>query len=196
MDDADLAGPLLFVFCFGTFLLFVRDILSSYRRCTYGCIGIVWKATVRIYLRSWRARLALHLYPPQPHVRKGHRRIPRGLRARILSTTYGRSGRNQRRRHSRVRLILLFLALCRANSVTVAWWDTYYRRSLFSGAHMQHPAYSSLCCGCRTRGCCSHIPLDFCMAVSPCSVYSTRAWEAALLSNLSLAFLCISYGPE
>lgn len=23
MDDADLAGPLLFVFCFGTFLLFV-----------------------------------------------------------------------------------------------------------------------------------------------------------------------------
>ena len=24
MDDADLAGPLLFVFCFGTFLLFVR----------------------------------------------------------------------------------------------------------------------------------------------------------------------------
>ena len=25
MDDADLAGPLLFVFCFGTFLLFVRE---------------------------------------------------------------------------------------------------------------------------------------------------------------------------
>ena len=25
MDDADLAGPLLFIICFGTFLLLVRD---------------------------------------------------------------------------------------------------------------------------------------------------------------------------
>lgn len=32
MDDADLAGPLLFIICFGTFLLFVRTLLSQVAR--------------------------------------------------------------------------------------------------------------------------------------------------------------------
>lgn len=38
MDDADLAGPLLFVFCFGTFLLFVRRVLECL--CLYALIPV------------------------------------------------------------------------------------------------------------------------------------------------------------
>lgn len=35
MDDADLAGPLLFVFCFGTFLLFVRRVFECLCLCAF-----------------------------------------------------------------------------------------------------------------------------------------------------------------
>ena len=97
MDDADLAGPLLFVFCFGTFLLFVRiaTLLVACDRELMTATSTVRQASVRIYLWSRRARLALYLYPPQSHVRKGHRRVPRRLRPRILSTTHGSRRRSQ-----------------------------------------------------------------------------------------------------
>ena len=49
----------------------------------------VREAAVWIHLRCRRPRLALHLYPSQSHVRKGHRRLPCYLRPRLLSPPHG-----------------------------------------------------------------------------------------------------------
>lgn len=62
MDDADLAGPLLFIICFGTFLLFVS--ISSYQLLlvpSFDTVSTVWQAPIRLHLRRGLARLGIHL---------------------------------------------------------------------------------------------------------------------------------------
>lgn len=73
MDDADLAGPLLFIICFGIFLLFVSDLVMLHSQHSLTEIRItVWKAAIRIYIWCWPSWLALNIHPPESYVREGH----------------------------------------------------------------------------------------------------------------------------
>lgn len=97
MDDADLAGPMLFCFCFALFLLLV----SVARSCGLSTIGIklislyaVWKAPVRIHIWRDTAGIRFHVPPPQHDVRVWDRRVPRHFRSWILLTSDGRGVRD------------------------------------------------------------------------------------------------------
>lgn len=94
MDDADLAGPLIFCFCFAMFLLFVSTFPSH---AHFSCMGgeshemvacnLGWETAIRLHLRCGLARGPRHLLSPQPHVPIRYRRIPSGQCPRILSVT-------------------------------------------------------------------------------------------------------------
>ena len=87
MDDADLAGPLIFFLCFATFLLFVRVFnLPSCSPPTLSCP--VRKAPVQLHLWHCPIRLGVDLHPAEPDGRTGDRRIPSNVGTRILSSTY------------------------------------------------------------------------------------------------------------
>ena len=61
MDDADLAGPLIFFLCFATFLLFVRVLnLHSCFALTISCS--VWKAPVQLHLWHCPLGFRVHLH--------------------------------------------------------------------------------------------------------------------------------------
>ena len=111
MDDADLAGPLLFVFCFAAFLLLVRrDLLSSVLPLTHLSVGqdAVW---IYLWCRPPRGRFDLH--PAEPDVRARDRCLPRHVGAGLLSPAYGRCRCYQCHDHSEVRLLLTWLSsLC------------------------------------------------------------------------------------
>ena len=64
MDDADLAGPLIFFLCFATFLLFVR-VFNLLGRIFSNVYRPVWETPVQLHL--WRCALGLRvdLYPPE-----------------------------------------------------------------------------------------------------------------------------------
>ena len=64
MDDADLAGPLIFFLCFATFLLFVR-VSHLITRAFSNISGPVRKTPVQLHL--WRCPLGLRvdLHPPE-----------------------------------------------------------------------------------------------------------------------------------
>jgi len=64
MDDADLAGPLIFFLCFATFLLFVR-VFYLLTRVFSNIYRPVRKTPVQLHL--WRCPLGLRvdLYPPE-----------------------------------------------------------------------------------------------------------------------------------
>ena len=63
---------------------------------------VVRQTAVLLYLRRWFTRYHSDLPAPQSHVRNGYRRISDRLGLRILSDTYGRTGRcgNGRRHRS------------------------------------------------------------------------------------------------
>jgi len=102
MDDADLAGPLIFFLCFATFLLFVRvfDPLSC---VSSNVCRLVWKTPVQLHL--WRCSLGFRvdLRPPQSYGRAGDRRISRDVSPWILPSTYRWCRRTFCCRDSRVR---------------------------------------------------------------------------------------------
>lgn len=103
MDDADLAGPLLFFFCFGMLLLLV----SSTHYCFRGALNFaVGEAAVWVHLRLWATWFHFHIYFTQPHVRKGHRCLSSSVGIGILSTPHGRSRCCQCYCDTRVRLFL------------------------------------------------------------------------------------------
>jgi hypothetical protein len=89
MDDADLAGPITILFCFGIALLFVRTfrIISSE---IFVLIQLGREIKLWVHLWCWLVRRRLSLHPPQPHVGESHRRLQSYLCTRILSHTYGR----------------------------------------------------------------------------------------------------------
>ena len=142
MDDADLAGPLIFCFCFATFLLFVRVPLphgasSPLTTC------IVWQTTVRVYLWARAIRLHQPLLPSKPYVRAGYRRLPRALRARVLFAAHGWRRCAQCHCHVGVRKRIhpcwhLVLML----SFTAACWVTCFPPYPSSGVHTPHLASS------------------------------------------------------
>lgn len=101
MDDADLAGPLLFFFCFGVLLLLV-SLLCHFNDASH-LVSIVWEASVWIHLRLWIAWFHLHIHVTKPHVGKWYRCIPRSICARLLLIANGRCWGHQRGRYSRVR---------------------------------------------------------------------------------------------
>lgn len=56
MDDADLAGPLFFGFCFGMFLLFVGSNPYSGLACiklTQDDSDAEWQTPIRLHLWGW-----------------------------------------------------------------------------------------------------------------------------------------------
>jgi hypothetical protein len=96
MDDADLAGPLLFGFCFGMFLLLVSyltAVLTQLGKASYSfartccVVTAVRQASVRIYIRCRITGRPFHLLPPQPHVTCWHRRLSSLFSTRLLLTT-------------------------------------------------------------------------------------------------------------
>lgn len=62
MDDADLAGPLLFFFCFGMLLLLVC--FTARCRLDAPHIQLVREITVWVHLWLWTTRLDLDIHPP------------------------------------------------------------------------------------------------------------------------------------
>lgn len=90
MDDADLAGPLIFFLCFATFLLFVR-VLSVLICLTY-LISVlsypVRKAPVQLHL--WHCPLGFRVdsHPAELNGRTGDRRIPSDVGPRILPSAH------------------------------------------------------------------------------------------------------------
>jgi len=66
MDDADLAGPLLFFLCFGIFLLFVS--LSAVSLPSSHLDSTVRQNTVWLHLWCWPPRFRFHLHSSQSHV--------------------------------------------------------------------------------------------------------------------------------
>lgn len=107
MDDADLAGPLLFFFCFGVLLLLVSLLLWHIIDASH-LASIVREASVWIHIWLWIAWLHLDIHIIKPHVRKWHRCIPRSICARLLLIANGRRWCNQRGRYSRVRHPVLY----------------------------------------------------------------------------------------
>ena len=108
MDDADLAGPLIFCFCFATFLLFVRVVflpacLRSVPHTRSPKMCAVRQATIRVYLWPRVVRLHQPLLSPKLNVRARYRRLPCALCARLLLATHGWRWRTQRRYHVGVR---------------------------------------------------------------------------------------------
>lgn len=101
MDDADLAGPLLFFVCFGTCLLFVSlthfDISLDMPN---DGVTTVWQTAIWIHLRRRPAGFCIHLYPSQSHVRTWHRCISCCLRFGVLSTAHGGRGSIKRNGHT------------------------------------------------------------------------------------------------
>lgn len=90
MDDADLAGPLVFCSVFASFLLLVSDIVSS----SLAAVRLTLPATVRqttilVHLRSRLGRLGKHLCITQPHVREWYRCISNCVGTRILPSSTG-----------------------------------------------------------------------------------------------------------
>lgn len=113
MDDADLAGPLLFGFCFGMFLLLVRRVsdwqagLAACELTTQSGRPTVWQTAIWLYLRRCIAWRPFNLFPPQLNVADGDRRISRVICAWLLSPTscHHLAGeyRPQSRQHRRLR---------------------------------------------------------------------------------------------
>jgi hypothetical protein len=102
MDDADLAGPLLFFFCFGVLLLLV-SLLPRHIGDASHLASIVREASVWIHIWLWIARLHLDIHITEPHVRKWHRCIPRSICVRLLLIANGWCRCNQRSCYTRVR---------------------------------------------------------------------------------------------
>lgn len=68
MDDADMAGPILFCFSFATFLLLVGSIsVCSNSSSSH----LVWKGAIRVYLWRGSCRIRVHVLSAQRHVRIG-----------------------------------------------------------------------------------------------------------------------------
>ena len=132
----------------------------------------VWQATIRLYLWRWRPRFAIHLYPPQPHVRKGHRRLPRCLCPWVLPPTYGRGRCTQCHCYFGVRCVVHSGTLVNSrDGWTAVPLDTCFRPCPSCGAPMRLQAYLWWFCGCQNSDCCSLTPLDCCTVVSRFSVY-------------------------
>lgn len=93
MDDADLAGPIIFCFCFALFLLLVSTMLYilSHIADMLPYPREVWEISVRLHLWCRSSRIHIRVYSPQLDVGVGHRRVPRNVRSRILPATDGRS---------------------------------------------------------------------------------------------------------
>ena len=64
MDDADLAGPLIFFLCFATFLLFVR-VFNLHNRVLSNPSPPVWKTPVQLHLWCCPLGLRIDLHPPE-----------------------------------------------------------------------------------------------------------------------------------
>lgn len=66
MDDADLAGPIIFCFCFALFLLLVSHLNSRASKhpllSTVLCsVYLVWEAAIRIHLWSRTIGICVHV---------------------------------------------------------------------------------------------------------------------------------------
>lgn len=86
MDDADLAGPLIFFLCFATFLLFVC--VLNVHSCMVSIISLsVRKASVQLHLWHCPLRFRVNLHPAELNGRTGDKRIPGDVSPRILSST-------------------------------------------------------------------------------------------------------------
>ena len=86
MDDADLAGPLIFFLCFATFLLFVR-ILDLNSRAVLTPSRSVREAPVQLHLRHCPLRFGVDLHPAELDGRTGYKRISGDVSPWILSST-------------------------------------------------------------------------------------------------------------
>lgn len=165
MDDADLAGPLLFWLCFGTFLLFVSLSLSLQVPLNFYILSLsVWESAFWLHIRCWPSRVYLYLYTPQPHVGKRHRCIPCRVCSGILSIAHGGCRRYQRYGHTRVRYHgSLFESRSCYSFLIEELWATCSPFFLSFGAHMQRQVYLLRSFKCPTRGYWWRILLDFCM---------------------------------
>ena len=86
MDDADLAGPLIFFLCFATFLLFVSFLnLHSYVAITM--FYLVRKTPVQLHLWHCPLRFGVDLHPAELNGGTGDRCIPGDVSPWILSST-------------------------------------------------------------------------------------------------------------
>jgi hypothetical protein len=158
MDDADLAGPLLFFFWFATFLLFVSSIASLFSltlylpvfSCNFHIYSLiylpritVWKASVWLHLWCWSTRFGFHIYASQPHVRERYRRIPGSVCPGILFAAHGRGRCLKCNGHTQVWLLtscpLPCLTLLLSSSGTIGYllsilsiiWCTYAASGIF-----------------------------------------------------------------
>lgn len=89
MDDADLAGPLLFFLCFGTFLLMVRTSVPTPPMPVSHALS-VREAAVWLHLRSRPHGFCVYLHASQPDGRERHRRVSRRVGSGLLPIAYGR----------------------------------------------------------------------------------------------------------
>jgi hypothetical protein len=129
MDDADLAGPLIFCFCFATFLLFVRVLLPHGASPPLTTCA-VRQATIRVYLRTRAIGLHQPLLSSKPDVRAGYRCLPRALGARVLFAAHGWRRRTQRHCHVGVRKLKHFFLTPRADSLVRSGMLGYVLSSL------------------------------------------------------------------
>ena len=141
MDDADLAGPLLFIICFGIFLLFVSPKLL-HDNVIPTSLHVVGQAAVWIYLRNGLVGLCVHIRPSERHVRKRYRRIPRCLCSRVLPPTDGWRWCAQRHGDTRVGLSRAVSPKLLIFSITAVCWATCCQRYPFYGAHGLHRIFS------------------------------------------------------
>lgn len=100
MDDADLAGPLLFFFLFGMLLLLVNGFFFRWYDQFRLQNPIVRKTTVWLHLRFRLVGVGVDIHPPQSHVRQRHRRLPRRVSFGLLSTPNGWCRCSKRSCHS------------------------------------------------------------------------------------------------
>lgn len=114
MDDADLAGPIVFSFAFAFVLLLVSyahlspqplpsliSIISS--------LTAVWQTAILLHLRRRPPRHNSDIPPLKPHVRYRNRRLPHSISIGLLSHTHDlpRFTGHRRRNRSSHRLLLV-----------------------------------------------------------------------------------------
>ena len=104
MDDADLAGPLVFCFVFATLLLVVSATDRAILRVelTMGPVHVVGQAAVLVHLWSRARWFDIHLRAPQPHVGEWYRRVQDRIGAGVLPATPRTPQHAQRDRQPRV----------------------------------------------------------------------------------------------
>lgn len=141
MDDADLAGPLLFFFLFGMLLLLVSDFSTVLPADLQN--PIVWKTTVWVYLWFRLTGVDVDIHPSQPHVRQRHRRLPRCVCFGLLLTPNGRCRCSKRSRDARVCCYPLHWSISTYGLVhLVESLATCSHCSQSFGAHSLHRAFS------------------------------------------------------